>query len=142
MGLDGQASADIADPFENVRLGLYALRMKYESASVMMPLDVLRLHTLGTARVLGVEQDVGSLAVGKFADFLVVDTGRPDTGPIFDVAATLVFACSASNIERVFVGGDCLVENGRTLRVSQDDVRAQAKEKIAALRARLAAGSK
>ena len=36
-GVDGEASADLADPFENMRTGLYAIRDKYEDAPVMSP---------------------------------------------------------------------------------------------------------
>ena len=53
MGVDGEASADMADPFENMRTGLYAIRDKYENATIMSPYDVLRLHTMGSADVLG-----------------------------------------------------------------------------------------
>ena len=37
MGIDGEASGDLADPFENMRTGLYAIRDKYEDATVMSP---------------------------------------------------------------------------------------------------------
>jgi cytosine/adenosine deaminase-related metal-dependent hydrolase len=65
MGVDGEASADRADPFENMRMGLYLVRAKYENASVLSPYQVLQLHTLGSADVLGVGDKLGSLAKGK-----------------------------------------------------------------------------
>ena len=82
MGVDGEASADLADPFENLRAGLYAIRDKYENAGVMSPYDVLRLHTMGSADVLGVADRLGSLEKGKLADFLVIDPG--EYGHVFD----------------------------------------------------------
>ena len=112
MGLDGQASADISDPFENMRMGLYAMRDTYQNAAVMKPVDVLRYHTLGTAQILGVASDVGSLVAGKYADFLVIDLGLMDTGPVFDLYATLVFACGTPNIEAIYVGGRLAVSHG------------------------------
>ncbi|MBE2215985.1 MAG: amidohydrolase family protein [Opitutaceae bacterium] len=129
MGLDGQNTADIANPFENMRMGLYTVRMQYERASVLGPLDMLRLHTIGTARAIGVADRVGSLKVGKYADFLVVDTTDPDTGPVYDLYGTLVFACSFTNIARIYVGGDLVAEDGRLLhhdsRAIGTDVRAR-----------------
>jgi len=113
MGVDGQASADISDPFENVRLGLYALRMRQQNAGGLQPIDMLRLHTLRTAEVLGVERWVGSLEPGKFADFLVIDPQRPATGPVWDAAATIVFACSSRNLTSVYIGGREVVTNGK-----------------------------
>jgi cytosine/adenosine deaminase-related metal-dependent hydrolase len=114
MGVDGEASADLADPFENMRTGLYAIRDKYENAGVMGPYDVLRLHTIGSAAVLGVEDKLGSLEVGKMADFLVIDPRR--FGHVFDPYATLVFVTSQPDLERVYVGGDLMVEHGAPLK--------------------------
>lgn len=114
MGVDGEASADLADPFENMRAGLYAIRDKYESAEVMSPYDVLRLHTRGSADVLGVADKLGSLEAGKMADFLVIDPG--EFGHVYDPYATLVFVTSQPDLERVYVGGELMVERGRVLK--------------------------
>jgi 5-methylthioadenosine/S-adenosylhomocysteine deaminase len=113
MGVDGQASADLPDPFENMRMGLYMIRAKYESALVMQPIDVLRMHTYGGAQVLGIEDKVGSLEVGKFGDIAVVDPRTFDRAPVFDPYATLVLACNTQNLERVYVGGSLQVDRGR-----------------------------
>jgi 5-methylthioadenosine/S-adenosylhomocysteine deaminase len=121
MGVDGEASADLADPFENMRTGLYAIRAKYENAGVMSPYDVMRLHTMGSADVLGVADKLGSLEVGKMADFLVIDPSH--FGHVFDPYATLVFVTSQPDLERVYVGGELMVERGRPLR--QDLVKVQ-----------------
>jgi 5-methylthioadenosine/S-adenosylhomocysteine deaminase len=109
MGVDGQASADLPDPFENMRMGLYMIRAKYESALVMQPIDVLRMHTMGSAEVLGIADKVGSLEVGKFGDILVIDPKSVDRAPVFDPYATLVFATNVLNLERVYVGGELTI---------------------------------
>lgn len=106
MGLDGQASGDIADPFENMRIGLYAIRMKYETAQVMTPYQVLAMHTIGSAEMLNVADKVGSLEPGKFADFIIADPKNPDAGYIVDPYATIVLALSARNLDTVHIGGD------------------------------------
>ena len=136
MGLDGQSTADLADPFENMRMGLYSQRMKYNNASILLPQDMLRLHTLGTAQAIGVADKVGSLEVGKFADFLLVDTTQPDTGPVYDPYATLVFVCSSSNVDTVFVGGEPVVRRGQPLKFDAQAVAADAKARVAAIQRR------
>ncbi len=138
MGVDGQASADLSDPFENTRFGLYALRLRRENASGLQPLDLLRLHTLNTAEVLGVAQWVGSLEPGKFADFLVVDPTQPSTGPIWDPVATLVFACNSRHLETVFIGGRAVVRRGEVLDSSAAPLAREVEQRILALRARQA----
>jgi cytosine/adenosine deaminase-related metal-dependent hydrolase len=136
MGEDGQASADISDPFENMRMGLYALRMRRENAKGLQPIDVMRLHTLATARVLGVDRWVGSLEPGKFADFIVVDPKKPGTGPVWDPAATIVFACSSRNIREVFVGGKEVVRDGEIPGIDLTALEADVDARIQALKAR------
>ena len=105
MGLDGQASADLSDPFENMRMGLYATRMKYQSATAMSVYDILAQHTIRSAEVMKVADRVGSLSRGKFADFLVLNPLDPDIGPLFDVIASVVVSCSSRNLAGVYVGG-------------------------------------
>jgi cytosine/adenosine deaminase-related metal-dependent hydrolase len=107
MGVDGEASADIADPFENMRTGLYFIRASYGSASAMSALDVLRMSTIGSAALMGVADRVGSLEVGKLADFVVISP----PSPVFDVAATVVLAVNNANVEAVYVGGKKLVDH-------------------------------
>ena len=132
MGVDGEASADVADPFENMRMGLYAIRDKYENATIMSPYDVLRLHTMGSADVLGVADRLGSLEPGKYADFLVIDPTRFRT--IFDPYASLVFVTQERDMERVYVGGELLVQNGTMLKQDMAKERAEVSKRVAAMR--------
>jgi 5-methylthioadenosine/S-adenosylhomocysteine deaminase len=128
MGVDGEASADLADPFENMRTGLYAIRDKYQSAAIMTPYDVLRLHTMGSADVLGVADRLGSLEAGKFADFLVLDPTH--FGVVFDPYATLVLVASQPDLERVYVGGQLQVERGTLLHQDLHHVEAEVNRRV------------
>ena len=132
MGVDGEASADLADPFENMRSGLYAVRDKYENATVMSPYDVLRLHTMGSADVMGVADKLGSLEKGKYADFLVIDPTRFRT--VFDPYASLVFVAGERDLERVYLGGDLLVHNGELVKQDMVKERAEVSRRVAAMR--------
>ncbi len=131
MGVDGEASADLADPFENMRSGLYAIRDKYEDATIMSPYDVLKLHTLGSADVLAVSDRLGSLEAGKLADFLVVDPTR--FGPVTDPYASLVFVADERDLERVYVGGQLLVLRGKFTQQDAAKVQVEVNRRVAAM---------
>lgn len=103
MGVDGEASADRADPFENMRMGLYQVRAVHQRAAAMQAYEVLRLHTLGSAEVLGVDTQVGSLKVGKRADMFLLDPGA--FTPWHEPYAALVFGAGVKDIREVFVDG-------------------------------------
>jgi 5-methylthioadenosine/S-adenosylhomocysteine deaminase len=130
MGVDGEASADLADPFENMRTGMYAIRDKYEDATIMSPYQVLYLHTMGSADVMGVKDKLGSLEVGKYADFLVIDPTR--FGTVFDPYASLVLITGERDLERVYVGGVLKVEHGRMLGQDMGKVQQETNRRSAA----------
>jgi len=129
MGVDGEASADLADPFENMRTGLYAIHDKYEDATVMSPYQVLWLHTMGSADVLGVKDKLGSLEPGKYADFVVIDPAR--LGRVLeDPYSNLVLVAAEPDIERVYVGGELMVDHDRLVHQDLDKVRAEADRRL------------
>jgi cytosine/adenosine deaminase-related metal-dependent hydrolase len=130
MGVDGEASADLADPFENMRTGLYAIRDKYEDATIMSPYQVLYLHTMGSADVMGAKDKLGSLEPGKYADFLVVDPKR--FGTVFDPYASLVLVAGERDLERVYVGGELKVDHGKLPGQDFDKVLAESARRSAA----------
>jgi len=82
----------------------------------MSPYQVLYLHTMGSADVMGVKDKLGSLEPGKYADFLVIDPTR--LGEVFDPYATLVLVTGERDLERVYVGGILKVHQG--ILVGQD----------------------
>lgn len=130
VGLDDQSCTDISDPFANMRMGLYGIRALHTDASILMPRDVLRMHTVGSAEVLGVADRVGSLEVGKMADFLVVDPTAPDTGPVWDVYGTYVLACGLRNLKEVYVGGRLVSSGGVCTAATAGDAPAQVRTRI------------
>ena len=112
VGLDDQACTDVSDPWQNMRMGIYMQRARTKDPLSMMPELMLRLHTLGSAEIMGVDDRVGSLEVGKFADFVVVDPRKPDVGPLWHPVRSYVLAMSPRNLRAVYVGGELVSEGG------------------------------
>lgn len=126
VGLDDQACTDISDPWQNMRIGIFQQRAATGDPNSMSPADMLRLHTRGSAEVLGISDRVGSLEPGKFADFVVVDPRSPDIGPLWHPIDNYVLACGLRNLKKVFVGGRLVNENG----VSTNPLAAEASAKL------------
>jgi 5-methylthioadenosine/S-adenosylhomocysteine deaminase len=133
MGVDGEASADLADPFENMRTGLYAIRDKYEDGSVMSPYQVLWLHTMGSADVMNIKDKVGSLERGKFADFLLVSPAR--LGPVLeDPYANLVFVAGERDVDSVYVGGELMVDHNQLTHQDLSKVQTESDRRVIAIK--------
>lgn len=112
VGLDDQACTDVSDPWQNMRIGIFAQRARTHDPRSIMPEQMLRLHTLGAAEIMGVDDRVGSLEPGKFADFIVVNPMSPDVGPLWHPVRSYVLSMTPRNLEAVYVGGELVNAGG------------------------------
>jgi cytosine/adenosine deaminase-related metal-dependent hydrolase len=112
LGTDSPASAPSFDMFDELRAAVMAARARERSSQALTATQALELATLGSARALGLDDDVGSLAAGKQADLAVVSlTGSPYF-PWEDPAAAVVFGGSPERVAATFVGGKVRYERG------------------------------
>ena len=75
------------------------------------------MATIGGARALGLDQETGSLEVGKRADFIVIDLSDPRFAPGNDLARHLVYAGRAADVVTTVVDGEVLMEERRLTRL-------------------------
>lgn len=97
------------------------------------PRHVFEMATLGGARALGLEHEIGSITLGKRADLVVFDARRPHWVPMADPLGTLVHCGQGRDVRHVLVDGELLVEDGRPTRVDLDEVCAEAEAAARAL---------
>ncbi|HNQ15304.1 MAG TPA: amidohydrolase family protein, partial [Pyrinomonadaceae bacterium] len=88
----------------------------------VQPQRLIETATLGGARALGLESEIGSLEPGKQADLIVVGLGRVAQQPVHDVHSTLVFATGARDVRLTVVGGDEIARDGATLSVDAGEI--------------------
>ena len=72
----------------------------------------MRLATIGGARVLGLEGEIGSLEVGKKADLIFLDLDQPHLTPLYNIYSHLVYCARGADVSRVIVGGRTLMAGG------------------------------
>ncbi|MCK1494300.1 amidohydrolase family protein [Bradyrhizobium sp. 180] len=77
--------------------------------------EALRWITTEGARMLGRENQIGSLAPGKLADLVIINASDLNLFPVHDAVATVVMQTSLVNIEAVMIGGAWKKRNGRLL---------------------------
>ncbi|HHS82869.1 MAG TPA: amidohydrolase, partial [Devosia sp.] len=107
-------------------------------ATAVSTRQVLHMATLGGARALGAEKDLGSLEKGKRADFIRVETGSVHALPLFDKITHLVYSTNRQDVRDVFVGGRRVVHDRRITTLDTDKL----KEEIKRLAPRIAASLK
>ena len=119
LGVDGSASNERADLLGEVKQALLVARGR-GGPQALTAREALRLGTRGGSAVLG-RGDIGSLAPGKCGDFAAWRTDSLEFGGADDLVAALVFS-GPHAVDRLYVGGQAVVLEGRLARVNELEV--------------------
>ena len=118
IATDSVASNNNLDMFEEGRTAALLQKMKSGDASQFSIETSLKTLTIEGARVLRMEKEIGSLEVGKQADFLVIQPqGKVHLQPQENMLSHLVYAVKSSDVSDVYIAGEQVVRDGEVLTV-------------------------
>jgi len=140
IGADGAPCNNGLDAFAEMRLAALIQKPRL-GADALPAAQVLELATLGGARALGLEDEIGRIAPGRRADLVVLDLSQPHLHPFLgDPVSLIVYSARASDVRDVFVDGRPVVLGHELLTVPLDHIVREADRAAAELqrRARLA----
>jgi 5-methylthioadenosine/S-adenosylhomocysteine deaminase len=112
LGTDSPASAPSFDMFEELRTALFLARARERRPEALTATEALELATLGSARALGLESEVGSLESGKRADLVVLSLEGSPFLPWEDPAAAAVLGGCPQRVTATLVNGEIRYERG------------------------------
>ncbi len=121
LAVDGSASNDTSNMIREVRQAMLLQRVRYGTAALSAR-EALYLATMGGAHVLGREEEIGSIEVGKAADLIAFDlSGIEFAGAHADPLAAVVH-CAADRVNFAAVNGEFRVREGRLVDESLYDL--------------------
>ncbi len=135
IGTDQAPGAGGHDFLRELRTAATLAKTEHGDPTALPAPAVLRIGTIGGARALGIDDRVGSIAVGKRADLVTVDCTHPAIAPtvsepLHTAVPNLVYGASGGLVDHVLVDGEVVVDEGevRTLDVDAvvDDARSRA----------------
>lgn len=112
LGTDSPASAPSFDMFEELRTTLLLTRARTQRPEALTAAGALELATLGSARALGLDGEIGSLEPGKRADLVVVSLAGSPFLPWEDPAAAVALGGSPQRVTATLVEGEIRYERG------------------------------
>jgi len=129
LGTDG-ASGTRLDLFEQMRLLKSSVHARYGieiNDPLSLPaLTTLRMATLGGARAVMQADEIGSLAVGKKADIVLLRLDSPHISPTAHLAKTVATAAGPDDVNDVIVDGQLLLKDRQLLHLDETEIRRQA----------------
>jgi 5-methylthioadenosine/S-adenosylhomocysteine deaminase len=129
LGTDGPAgSNNDFDMFEEIDLAAKLQKLVRNDPEALPAFQAFEMATIGGARVLGLEKEIGSLETGKRADMMSLDLDAPNAVPLYDVYSQLVYSLKGSNVRDVVVNGREIVRDKRCVTLDQQIIVGKARE--------------
>jgi 5-methylthioadenosine/S-adenosylhomocysteine deaminase len=110
------------DPFEMMRNAINALRLVAGDAGALNCRDALGYATIGAARIMGLDAQIGSLEAGKKADLVVIDLDRPHLQPFYGDYAGLVFYARADDVGASVIDGRLVMDDRRVVTIDETEI--------------------
>ncbi|MCR4427317.1 MAG: amidohydrolase [Firmicutes bacterium] len=129
LGTDGAASNNNLDMIEEMRLAALLHKVFTGDPTVMPAAKCLEMATAGGAACLGLQDQIGSLEVGKKADIVLVDFNSPHLTPHADPISHLVYAASGADVSTVIIDGTVVMEDRRLLSIDEEEILAKVEKR-------------
>ena len=128
LGTDGIGSTTTMDMFEEMKTAAYLQKVNTMEPSSISAYDILKMATIEGAKVLGLENEIGSLEPGKKADMIFIKTDKLHMCPANDVCANLVYSSNGADVESVMIDGKVIMQNRKMLNLDEKQVMRQVKK--------------
>jgi len=129
LGNDGFAgSNDSADILREMDIAAKLQKVTLMDPTVLPAEQAFEMATIGGARVLGLDNEIGSLEAGKRADLFSLSVAHPDAIPLYNVYSILAYAVHAGDVEDVFINGRQIVSGRQVLTLDQSQIRRKAEQ--------------
>lgn len=128
LGTDGAASNNTLDLFTEMRTAALMHKGYNLDPTVVNSQTVVKMVTINGARVLGIEDKIGSLEVGKRADIITINLDKPHLTPIYDPYSHLVYCANGSDVANVIINGIIIMKDRIVKTIDEEKVLRQAKD--------------
>ncbi len=127
LGSDQASGNNCHNIINEMKLVSLFNKIKYQNPEVMPAYRALRMATIEGARAIGLGDTIGSLEVGKRADFIAIDLKRPSMLPVFtkpmrNIVPNLVYSARGDEVTISVVNGKIIYRDGIFTNVDEEEV--------------------
>ncbi|OPX57189.1 MAG: N-ethylammeline chlorohydrolase [Methanobacterium sp. PtaB.Bin024] len=122
LGTDGVASNNNLDLFQEIKTASLLQKVRTLDPTVLPATKMLEMATINGATALGMEEEIGSIEVGKKADLILVDMKTPHLTPYRNPVSHLVYSAEGSDVDTVICNGEILMREREVLALDEVEV--------------------
>jgi len=126
LGTDGPMSGNTLSTIDEFNQVAKVHKLVHNDRAAMPPVKVIDMATMGGAKALHMEDEIGSLEAGKLADIIVIDTKAPNMVPVYNPYSALVYSANSANVRHSIVDGMVIMKDREILTVDETEVREEA----------------
>lgn len=130
LGTDGPASGNTLDIFTQMKLCADFHKNETKDRSAFPAETIVAMATAQGAKALGIYDLTGSLEPGKQADLVLVETRSVNMFPVYNPYSALVYSANPSNVEEVYVAGECVVKEKTLVKADMGEIRKALSQKM------------
>ena len=120
IGTDGAASNNSLNLFREMSVEALIHKGLNHDAVTVSAADVIKMATLGGAKALGRENELGELKEGYKADITIMDLRNPSFTPANNLVSALIYSCNGNEVDTVIVNGKILMENKEVKTIDEE----------------------
>jgi 5-methylthioadenosine/S-adenosylhomocysteine deaminase len=128
LGTDGCASNNNLDMLQEMDTAAKLEKVERLDPTVMSARTVIRMATCDGAKVLGMENQVGSLKAGMKADIIIVDLNKPHLTPLYHEYSHLAYAVNGSDVDTAIINGTVVMEHRKLTTIDENEAMAQVRK--------------
>ncbi|MDO9578480.1 MAG: amidohydrolase family protein [Candidatus Cloacimonadales bacterium] len=137
LGTDGVASNNNLSMLEEISLTSKLQKALNDDPTILPAHQMVEIATLGGAKALGKDKEIGSIQIGKKADLITIDITNLEAQPMYNPFSHLVYTLTSESIKDVIVNGKIVMQDRKLINVDESELIDKAKfyrEKIIAFR--------
>ena len=123
LGTDGIGSTTTLDMFEEMKTAAYLQKINTMDPTSIKAYDILKMATIEGAKVLRLEDEIGTVEVGKKADLIIINKDKTHLYPENDLCTNLVYSANGADVDTVIVDGKILMQNRKLVSINEKLVR-------------------
>ena len=135
IGTDGASSNNNLDLIEELKTASLLQKVSTLDPKVLTSDEAIEMATIKGAEALGLDDEIGSIEVGKKADIILIDTNSANMVPdSSSLSSNVIYSANGSNVDTTICNGKILMENKKLTTLDEDEIYAKAKQAIKELK--------
>ena len=127
IGTDGIGSTTTLDMFEEMKTAAYLQKINTMEPTSINAYDILKMATIEGAKVLGLDNQIGTIEVGKKADLIFIKTDKIHLCPENDICTNIVYSANGADVDSVMIDGKMIMQNRKMRNINEREAMKQVK---------------